>query len=348
MSHLKQRRKPWFHAPSGFWCAQIAGKRHYLDRDQVASQRKLNRLLAEQKTGSAGDRDWLDAPFSDLVDEFLDDVKARRAVATYSNYHDMLELALNHLGTGLRVGTLRKLHLLKLEAALHTRAYSPTSIFKALHAVQRVFTWAVEADVLDFNPLLGYKKPRPRQRTRVITPDEFRAMLRHTDPSFRRVLVALRLTGARPGEVRVLDWDNVDLNTAVWVLPEHKTVTRQKYPRPRVIALPDPILKLMQWASRRPHGPHDPVFLNTRGERWTAEAFHSRMTRLRATAGLEPKAGEQIVLYSNRHSYGSEVVGKVSDIELAELMGHTNPATTRRYVHLNHQRLREIQQRAQA
>ncbi len=79
MSPRPSPRKPWFHSPSGFWCAQIQGQRHYLDRDPVAAQRKLNKLLQEQKRGEGGCRAWLDAPFADLADEFLDDVQARRA-----------------------------------------------------------------------------------------------------------------------------------------------------------------------------------------------------------------------------------------------------------------------------
>jgi len=38
MPSRPQQRKPWFHAPSGFWCAQIDGKRHYLDRDPATAQ----------------------------------------------------------------------------------------------------------------------------------------------------------------------------------------------------------------------------------------------------------------------------------------------------------------------
>jgi integrase len=72
------------------------------------------------------------------------------------------------------------------------------------------------------------------------------------------------------------------------------------------------------------------------------------MRRLRERAGLGPRAGENIVLYTTRHTFGTATVGKVSDIELAELMGHTDAATTRRYVHLNLERLREIRKRAQS
>ena len=74
---------------------------------------------------------------------------------------------------------------------------------------------------------------------------------------------------------------------------------------------------------------------------------HSQMRRLRQRVGLESLAGENVVLYSARHTFGTAAVGKVSDIELAELMGHTDTGTTRRYIHLNLERLREIQKRAQ-
>ena len=52
-------------------------------------------------------------------------------------------------------------------------------------------------------------------------------------------------------------------------------------------------------------------------------------------------------MYSARHTFGTESVGKVGDMELAELMGHTDPAMTKRYVHLSAERLKDIQRRVQ-
>jgi integrase len=346
MSARLPQRKPWFHAPSGFWCAQIAGKRHYLDRDPAVAQRKLKQLLQDLRRGDAGKQEWLGRPFSDLADEFLDHVQACQKPATYRGYQEMLELAMTHLGTGLVVGSVCKHHLNKLKQAL-TGAYSPTTVFKAIHAVQRVFAWAVASDLLEGNPLARYEKPRPRERTRTITAEEFQAMMRGSGAPFRRFLLALRLCGCRPGELRLLVFDEVFLDEGVLILPEHKTLTRQKHPRPRIIPLPLPILKLIRWLARRPHAGQDHVFVNTDGNPWTRTALHSQMRRLRERVGLQPKAGENIVLYSNRHTFGTDAVGKVSDIELAELMGHTDAATTREYVHLSLERLREIRKRAQ-
>ena len=59
-------------------------------------------------------------------------------------------------------------------------------------------------------------------------------MLRHSAPGFRRVLITLRLTGCRPGEIRALIWEWVEFERAPWVIPEHKTITRQREPRPRI------------------------------------------------------------------------------------------------------------------
>jgi integrase len=354
MSARSPQRKPWFHATSGSWCAQIAGNRHYLDRDPAVAARKLKKLLQEQRRGNAGKQEWLDAYFADLADEFLDDVKARRKPATYRNYKDMLTLAQKHLGTHLRVSEFRKLHLTKLEGAL-TANYSPTSVFKVIHAVQRILAWGVENDLLELSPLAGYKKPQPRERTRVIDAGEFQKMLRGSSRPFRRLLLALRLTGARPCQLRELRWREVHLDVRLGdseedsgfiILAEHKTVTRQKHPRPRIIPLSTPVQKMLLILSRASHDPEDHVFLNADGNPWTHSALHSQMRRLHERVGLEQKGGENVVLYSNRHTFATSHVGRITDIELADLLGHSNLATTKKYTHVSLERLREIRRRA--
>ena len=80
----KNPYEPWLHEASGFWCKNINGQLHYLDRDYTTAKRKLKKLRQDLARGGAANRDWLDAPFSVLVDEYLDDVKARRSPETYT------------------------------------------------------------------------------------------------------------------------------------------------------------------------------------------------------------------------------------------------------------------------
>ena len=104
---------------------------------------------------------------------------------------------------------------------------------------------------------------------------------------------------------------------------------------------------MCRWLARRPHEGKDHVFLNLRGRPYTKDCLITKMDRIRERANLGMKGGERVVLYSARHTYGTDGVGKVSDIELAELMGHTEARITHRYVHLKVEHLQDIQRRIQ-
>jgi hypothetical protein len=169
--------KPWLHSPTGYWCVTFDGKREYLDRDYQVARRKLKALKARRKRELAGGREWLDQPFSVLADDYMADVKARKRPATYRAVRYSLLRALKTLGSTMRVGEVRKLHLAKIEQALAPDEYSPTTVKHTLAAVQGVFHWAVKHEILDFNPLVGYEKPKAHRRTRVITPEESVAYL---------------------------------------------------------------------------------------------------------------------------------------------------------------------------
>ena len=337
----KDPYEPRLHRASGHWCKKIDGKVHYLGTDYKRARMKLARLI---KGAGGGNREWLDAPVGDLVLKFLADLQARKSATTYRGYQVRLDRALKILEPDVRVGDLRRFHLAKIEQQM-SAGYSPTTIKDTLAALQRILSWAVAQDYIESNLLLGYKKPAGRGRTRIVTPEEFRALLRASCPEFRRVLVALRLTGCRPGEIRSLIWEWTDLEEGFWKLPRHKTVSQQRQPMPRLIPLPNAVWSLCRWLAREPHAASDHVFLNVHGKPYSKDRFVKSMARARIKAKIEVKAGENIVMYSNRHTFGTESLGAVSDTELAELMGHTDVRTTRRYLHLDAQRLRAIRQR---
>jgi integrase len=317
-----------------------------LDRDYRVAKKKLAAILRDRERSKAAGENWLDARFCDLCNEFLDDIQARRGDDTFSGYRYRLLRALRTIGTTVRVGEVRRLHLTKIEQAL-TGNVSPTTIRDTIAAVQTVFHWAVRNDVIDNNPVARHPKPRGRSRNRTITPEEFQMLLRAMpeNPAFRRVLLALRMTGCRPKEIRTLQWPMVDLEQGLWILHVHKTITTQRSPRPRMVPLPDPLWAMCRWLDRRLKSETEYVFLNMHGLPYTKDRLVQNMCRARRRAGIAAKSGEQIVLYSNRHTYGTEAAGKVTDIELAELMGHTTTQMTKRYVHLNASRLRDIRRR---
>jgi integrase len=344
----RERDKPWLHQDSGLWSKKINGRLYRLDRDYRTATKKLAVLCRDLARQDATGDDWLGRSFRELCEEFLDQAGARRQELTYSSYRTRLLRALKQLPRELKVGEFRRSHMALVETKL-SKDLSPTTVRDTLAMVQVVFSWAVKQDFLEHSPVAGYEKPRARHRTRVITPAEFQALLRAAwrNPPFRRVLIAMRPTGARPSEIRELTWDMVDLHEGVWVYKKHKTITMQRDPLPRIIPLPDCILKMCRWLHARKWRTDEHVFLNKWNKPYTKDRFVQTMDRTRRRAALTAVGGEQIVLYSNRHTFATEAVSQVSTIELSALMGHTSVETTKRYVHLNLNRLKDIRRRAQ-
>ena len=79
MSKSKDAFEPWFHEASGFWCKKVKRKLHYLAKVYQTAKRRLRIILESKETDSVLANDWFAAFFSVLANEYLSDVKARRA-----------------------------------------------------------------------------------------------------------------------------------------------------------------------------------------------------------------------------------------------------------------------------
>lgn len=204
----------------------------------------------------------------------------------------------------------------------------------ALSAIQRCFNWAVADEVIPRNPFRGVCQQDGEPR-RPMTDGEFRSLLRHAAPIFRRVLVFLALTGCRPGEMCKLLWAHIDWQGKVIVLRKHKTIRMQREPKPRVIPLVPAAVKLLLWIRRQQEAAGlatERVFTNSRGNPWNRCNLSLRMQRLRRLAGV----AEDCVLYCCRHRVATDALVKGIEIKtVAELLGHTSVRTLERhYAHL--------------
>lgn len=198
---------------------------------------------------------------------------------------------------------------------------------RCIAGVNRAMNWAVKLGLLDRNPFRGVSAP-PGERGTPITLDEYQAILRHSpSPAFRRFVIALRFTGARPGELAKATWADVDLDRACIELKQHKTAKATG--KPRRIVLHPVLLKMLAWLKCRGHGPL--VFPNKHGKRWTNPAIAWHIRELRRCGAIKPDT----TLYGLRHLACTQAVtAGVSFPIIAELMGHSRIQTTMHYVHL--------------
>jgi integrase len=118
-------------------------------------------------------------------------------------------------------------------------------------AIHRAMNFAVKHRLIRENPFRGVELGLIKNPGRAISSAEFRAILRWAHPPFKRFLITMRLTGARPSELGRLRWHNIDWRRNIAVLAQHKTA---RYGRPRTIYLPPPVQKLLKIILRDRHG----------------------------------------------------------------------------------------------
>jgi integrase len=260
---------------------------------------------------------------------------------TLAYYRDQLQKFLDALG-----GNRPALGVLPHEVEMHKSGWH------SVQAVQRLYNWDVRMGLLPENPVRSVALPDPGQRERVLSPAEVVRLLRAADPAFRNFLMAMRHTIARPQEVRAFQWKHLAYQPEpMFVLKDFKARKRRKDRKTAARAAPldDRMLRLLnRLARKRTPAPDDFVFLNGDGQPWSANAVRCRMRRLRAKLGLGPdENGEQVVAYTLRHTSATLASARgVRDKVLAELMGHTNTATTQRYQHLQADHLAQAIKRA--
>jgi integrase len=106
---------------------------------------------------------------------------------------------------------------------------APIGANRTFEIVRRMFNFAVERGILDSTPT-SHVKPvaKENRRDRVLSRAELRQVWSslETAPISHPIRLALQLilvTGQRKGEVITLEWADLDLKTAWWTIPAHKT-----------------------------------------------------------------------------------------------------------------------------
>lgn len=226
------------------------------------------------------------------------------------------------------VGHCQRAHLL-LFLKNNPQWKEAATIRRIVRCIQRPFNWAEDEGLITRSPFRRMKCKKSK-RGRPMTLGERQAFLRGSSPEYRRFLIALWFTGARPGELRTLDKRELDLEIRRQAVQEkHKTATMREDQEPRVLILHPVVVKLLIWILRRQEG--ERIFLNQHGKPWSEWWLPTYFARRRKALGI-PFDCKQ---YGARHAFGTNAVLRDVDlITLSELLGHTTLDMTRRYVHV--------------
>src|SRR6185295_16963011 len=215
-------------------------------------------------------------------------------------------------------------------------------------AIRRLFNWAVLDDrSIKENPFARVRQPVRGERQRVFSRAEQLRLLRRTKSDLRSLLIAMRETMARPGELRAATIEDLRPNDsraellralprgeATIVLQDYKSRKSRRRPNtPRVILLSPRAGRLIARIVGHSRSPASRIFRTRLDRPWTANALRCRFRRLRLALGVgRDRHGETIVPYTFRHTAATLAsAAGVRDRLLADALGHTETSTTARY-----------------
>ena len=141
-------------------------------------------------------------------------------------------------------------------------AGKPIAANRTLAAVRKMFNWCLERDILQETPFAGVKPPTDEQpRDRVLKGSELRAVwlaANQLGGPFGALVKLLILTGQRRDEVAQMQWAEVNLEAALWLLPPERVKNKLAHEIP----LSAPVIAVLRALPRI----GDQFMLTTSGE----------------------------------------------------------------------------------
>lgn len=323
-------RKPWYRKGRGYFVTTDGGKQAKLGDTEEAAYAEWERL-------KASNLDCPDPYVAAVADEFLTSVKKTSSPATFDWYSRYILKFLAVNGTKL-MSELKRRDLTKWIEDRFVRG----ARVGAVRTIKRCFNWALDEELIKTNPFARVKTPRSGRRDVLVSQETYDRVMRdignwRNRRPLRLFLIALRLSGARPSEVRTVTAEHFRPDLQAWVLPKHK---RDKTTYARTVHLHPCLLTLTRiLCHARPSGA---LFLNANKKPWRKNAVTDRMRRLRKKLGLP----NGTVAYSMRHSFITEgLVNGVDLTTMAELTGTSVEMISRHYAHLD-QKTQHLQRAA--
>jgi integrase len=211
-----------------------------------------------------------------------------------------------------------------------TKRAGPYAANRTLALASVLMTVAIKAKWRPDNPARGITRNREEGRERYLSPEEVQRLVgvieAQSDDLAAKAIEFALLSGARRGEVLGARWGDLDLQHGVWTKPSGSTKSGKLH---RVPLSKEAAALLAGLPTRAAEaGPFTALGLPQLKRRWGA---------IRAEAGLEG-----VRLHDLRHSFASILATSGVSLQvIGAMLGHSTPAVTMRYAHLQDEALRK-------
>jgi integrase len=274
--------------------------------------------------------------------QFLDFQASRTKPLTHIQQKATINTLLVPALGRLKLDQIARQHLDGLVTAWAESGNKPKTINTRLGTIRRLLSLAVEWEILVRVPRVEFAKIA-KSDPRFLTDAEMTALIDKAEPQWKEMMLVALRTGLRIGELRGLQWGDVDLVRRVLHVrrtdPGRKTLdaTKPKGNRDRTVPLTSESADAL--ARIKPPAPRStewvwPALLRRRGE--TRARARSEKGCWTAIARAARRAGlADVGWHTLRHTYASHLVMRGVPMRLVQKwLGHASIKETEKYAHL--------------
>lgn len=241
-----------------------------------------------------------------------------------------------------RLNQVTRQQIQSFHSSLTAEGLAPASANHHLKLIRRMLNLAIEWEMLEKNVASGIKMfYEDNMTTEYMDDEELARLLKVLKTDSRRsvcnIALFLLATGARLNEALSAQWDQIDLDKRVWLIP----ASNSKSKRSRPVPLNDNAIDVLNQLDTK--GSYAHLFINKRTEsKYTSIA--KVWSKIRIKSGLK-----SLKIHGLRHQQASMLVNSGSSLyNVQAILGHSNPITTQRYAHLSIKALHEASAGASA
>lgn len=250
----------------------------------------------------------------------------RQDKRSYREARRILDLHILPALGGRQVGTIRRRDVIELLERLRDEAGLGPQVNRVQRALSGVLAYAVDADLIDVNPLAGLKpQVAETPRVRALSIDELATVWRAAEQisgTARALVRLLILTGQRREEVTGMAWSELDYDHAsktwtaggLWSLP----AARMKSKRPHIVPLSRPAREIIE---AQPKGSAGDYVFSAKFGKTSYAGWRRAAVDLQAAA----KLAEPWVIHDLRRSVATGL-GEILNIEestIGRALGHS-------------------------
>lgn len=217
-------------------------------------------------------------------------------------------------------------------------ARAPIQANRVLALLRKVWNFGIKRDLVEANPCALLDRPAPeRQSDRVLSVEELRLVWAAiTDEAELATAVLFKLylwTAQRGGEIRSMQWSDIDLNAAWWVIPSERSKNKLAHRVP----LSPPAVECLR-SLQKARASESPWVFASQSKSGYRQIMHKAAERVRERSGVS------FVPHDLRRTVATFLTSEVgvSRLVVSKLLNHVESGITRVYDRASYDREKRI------